>query len=182
MDTFRTSLLVGALALVAGCDTGSVGDGDGDGGGDMTADGSFVGLNGQTITGTAEFTLSGSTVDLVVEFSAAPPGDHGMHIHAMPACGNEGMDAGGHWDPANPAPENHHLPGTPNGHLGDLGNITIEADGTGTLEFSNPEWTLGDGGTNDVQPHAIIFHELMDDGTMPSSGARWGCALLTLQP
>jgi Cu-Zn family superoxide dismutase len=87
------------------------------------------------------------------------------------------MDAGPHWDDDDTGPANHHLP-PGGGHLGDLGNITIAADGTGRLTFSNPAWTLGDGASTDVVPHAIIFHQMMDDGTMPSAGARWGCALI----
>lgn len=154
----------------------------GDDGGDAKmATATFAGTNGQTVTGTGTFTQSGSTVSLTVNITAAPAGVHGMHIHQMPSCGNEGMDAGPHWDDNDTGATNHHLPpGT--GHLGDLGNITIAAAGTGTLTFSNPAWTLGDGAVTDVVPHAFIFHQNMDDGMMPSAGARWGCALIALVP
>ena len=104
---------------------------------------------------------------------------HGVHIHNVPSCGNNGMDAGPHWDDNDTGAGTHHLP-PGGGHLGDLGNVTIAADGTGTLTFSNPAWTLGDGAATDVVPRAIIFHEKMDDGTMPSAGARWGCALIAM--
>jgi Cu/Zn superoxide dismutase len=89
------------------------------------------------------------------------------------------MDAGPHWDDDDTAATNHHLP-EGNGHLGDMGNITVTG-GAGTLSFGNPLWTLGDGKPTDVVPHAIIFHEKMDDGMMPSAGARWGCALIAVE-
>lgn len=146
--------------------------------GPTMATASFAGTNGQTVTGTATFTKA-SAVSLTIALTAGPAGVHGIHIHQMPSCGMEGMDAGPHWDDADTGATNHHLPPA-DGHLGDLGNITVAADGTGTLTFSNPAWTLGDGAGTDIVPHAIIFHEMMDDGMMPSAGARWGCAVIAV--
>ncbi|MBA3463324.1 MAG: superoxide dismutase family protein [Deltaproteobacteria bacterium] len=167
------SCLATVVAVTAAC-----GD-DGGSGGGATASATFMGTNGQTVTGTAKFTKSGSTVSLTVTITAAPVGAHGIHIHNVASCGNNGTDAGPHWDDVDTGAGGHHLPPT-DGHLGDLGNITIAAGGTGTLTYSNPAWTLGDGAATDVVPRAIIFHEKMDDGTMPSAGARWGCALIAM--
>jgi Cu-Zn family superoxide dismutase len=167
MKILTSFLLIGASAALAACG----------GDDDATASATFAGTNGQTVAGTAKFTEHDGVVTMAVTFTAAPVGTRGIHIHQMPACGNEGMDAGPHWDDDNTAADNHHLPPAA-GHLGDMGNITIAADGTGTLTFSNPAWTLGDGAATDIVPHAIILHQMMDDGSMPSSGARWGCALI----
>jgi superoxide dismutase, Cu-Zn family len=164
----RFSLLASILFVTGGL----VACSDDDGG---TATATFTGIGMQTVTGTGTFTKS-DKVSLTINITAAPDGVHGIHIHNVPACGNMGMDAGPHWDDDNTDAGNHHLP-PGGGHLGDLGNITI-ASGTGTITFSNPAWTLGDGATTDVVPHSIIFHEKMDDGSMPSAGARWGCALI----
>jgi superoxide dismutase, Cu-Zn family len=175
-----TSFLIGASAVLAACS-------ESEDGGKITvatATATFTGTNGQNVAGTATFTSArDGEVTLAVTLTAAPPGTRGIHIHQVPACGNQGMDAGPHWDDADTGPGNHHLPPRGGddhraGHLGDLGNITIAADGTGSLTFSNPAWTLGDGAATDVVPHAIILHQMMDDGTMPSAGARWGCALI----
>jgi Cu-Zn family superoxide dismutase len=178
---YLASFLIGASAVVAACGE----DKDADGGGVSSATATFVGTSGQTVAGTARFTEDDGEVTLEVTITAAPPGTHGIHIHQVPACGNGGMDAGPHWDDRDTGPANHHLPPDRGprddhrgGHLGDLGNITIAADGTGELTFSNPAWTLGDGAPTDVLPHAIIFHQMLDDGSMPSAGARWGCAVI----
>jgi Cu-Zn family superoxide dismutase len=165
MHMMRKAFAIGLLILAGSC-----------GDDPATASATFVGTNGQTVTGTAKFTDDG-TVSVTVTLTAAPNGVHGIHLHNVPSCGNEGMDAGPHWDDNDTAATNHHLP-PGNGHLGDLGNITVTG-GTGTLTFSNPAWTLGDGSPTDVVPRAIIFHQNTDDGSMPSAGARWGCALIT---
>jgi superoxide dismutase, Cu-Zn family len=164
MHMMRKELAIGLLVLAAGCSDDPA-----------TASATFAGTNGQTVTGTATFT-DGDDVSVTITLTAAPNGVHGVHIHNVPSCGNEGADAGPHWDDNDTGPTNHHLP-PGNGHLGDLGNITVTG-GTGSLTFSNPAWTLGDGMPTDIVPHAIILHQSMDDGQMPSAGARWGCALI----
>ena len=170
MKTLTSFLLIGASAVLGAC-----GESDDD---SAEATATFAGTSGQAVAGTARFTRDGDgEVTVVVTITSAPAGTRGIHIHQVPSCGNEGMDAGPHWDDDDTGPGNHHLP-QGGGHLGDLGNITIVADGTGRLTFSNPAWTLGDGALTDVVPHALILHQMADDGTMPSAGARWGCALI----
>jgi superoxide dismutase, Cu-Zn family len=164
MQMMRKELAIGLLVLAASCADDAA-----------TASATFAGTNSQTVTGTAKFT-DDDKVSVTITLTAAPDGVHGIHIHNVPSCGNEGTDAGPHWDDNDTAAGNHHLP-PGGGHLGDLGNITVTG-GKGTLTFSNPAWTLGDGAATDVVPHAIIFHQNMDDGSMPSAGARWGCALI----
>jgi superoxide dismutase, Cu-Zn family len=170
MSLMKT-MMCGAILCVAAC---------GDDGGDTqtTASATFTGTNGQTVAGTATFTQTGATVTMVATFTAGPAGMHGLHIHNVPMCGNEGMDAGPHWDDVDTSAAKHGLP--PNGHLGDMGNITLDANGGGTLTFSNAMWTLGDGGPKDVNNRGMIFHQSPDDGMMPSAGMRYGCAIIAL--
>lgn len=152
------------------------------GGGDdevtASASGTFAGLNGQTVEGSAKLSLAGDTVTLEVDITMAPDGEHGIAVFSVPACGNQGLDAGTtHWDATDSDPALHAL--FPGGHLGDLGNITI-AGGTGTLDLSRDEWTLDSGEPTDAAPHAIVLHEMPDDGTMASAGTRHGCAVITV--
>ena len=133
-----------------------------------------------TVTGTAEFTLHAGVVTMLVTIANAPPdGMHGFHIRQNPACGNNGMDAGAHWDGAMQGDATMHgLPDSPTHHMGDTGNIGIGADGTGTLQMESTMWTLGDGAITDVVNHGVIFHVNADDGTMMSAGARLGCGII----
>lgn len=62
------------------------------------------------------------------------PGMHGFHVHEHPSCEHQakegklvaGLDAGGHYDPANT--KRHEGP-VGKGHLGDLPALPIDADG-----------------------------------------------------
>jgi Cu-Zn family superoxide dismutase len=139
---------------------------------------------GQAVTGIGTFTSTAGSISVAIAIENAPAGIHGMHIHQVPDCGMDGMAAGGHWDGTDTAgdPLDHGLPDGASHHVGDLGNLTIAADGTGTLTHANAEWTLGDGSPTDVVGHAIIFHALTDDGTMPSAGARHGCGIIAPDP
>lgn len=148
---------------------------------DMTTAQATLAATGSTaMAGTATFGMSDGAVSITIMVTAGPTGEHGMHIHQEPACGMAGADAGGHWDGTATAGDatTHGLPGSAS-HLGDLGNITIAADGTGTLTKSNSGWKLGDGSLADVVGHSIIFHASPDDGTMPSAGARVGCGIIS---
>jgi Cu-Zn family superoxide dismutase len=134
---------------------------------------------GNTVTGTANFTIMDDQIMLVVMIQNAPEGMHGFHIHQNPACGADGMDAGAHWDgTAAGDPLAHGLPESPLHHAGDTGNIAIAADGTGMLTVHSGVWTIGDGTFSDVINHAVIFHLNADDGSMPSAGARLGCGII----
>jgi Cu-Zn family superoxide dismutase len=134
---------------------------------------------GNTVMGTAKFTEKDGRVSVRVEVTDAPPGMHGLHIHQGGSCGNNAMDAKGHWDGAAEGdPADHGLHDAATSHLGDLGNIEVDEDGTGSLTVSG-DWTIGDGAETDVVGHAIVFHAAEDDGTMPSAGARLGCGVIT---
>ncbi|MEQ9498619.1 MAG: superoxide dismutase family protein [Deltaproteobacteria bacterium] len=116
-------------------------------------------------------------VKVSVSVKNAPPGKHGTHIHEKGDCSSpDGKSAGGHF---NPKGVDHGMPeGAPH-HLGDLGNIEIGEDGTGSLEATMTGATL-DGGELSFIGRALIFHEKVDDGGQPTgnAGARLGCAEL----
>jgi superoxide dismutase, Cu-Zn family len=147
---------------------------------ETTASADIAPTTGRTVTGTATFTvLEAGGASISVEVADAPEGMHGFHIHETPDCGMDGMNAGDHW---NPDGEDHGMPGQDPSHLGDLGNFTVAADGTGTLTAANPTWTIGDGATTDVVGHAVIVHADPDDFSQPlgNAGARIGCGIIEL--
>jgi Cu/Zn superoxide dismutase len=139
-------------------------------------------------SGTAEFEKVGNdTVKLTVDVMDVMPvnADHGIHIHANPSCADSADDAGvvpgggagGHW---NPAMSMHgHL--DMSGHLGDIGNIKVDATGKGKLVFMTNKWTMGGGGTNDVLNHAIVLHANPDDlmsQPVGNAGGRLACGIV----
>lgn len=108
-------------------------------------------LSGHDITGQADFTEyqfgTQTLVKIVVNLKGDPekmkPGLHAMHIHEKADCSGDFKCAGGHFDPGpsgNPDPDvNHPF------HAGDLPNIEIDTDGTGTLEAITTRITLSEG-------------------------------------
>ena len=121
--------------------------------------------------------------------SGLSPGQHGVHIHADPDCGEADSDgdgeaepggaAGPHWDPL--GTDNHGARTDPfnTRHAGDLGNITASEQGIAV--FSIRATSLSIDGEYSVNDHALVVHENQDDlSTDPggNSGTRVGCGVI----
>ena len=173
-NTIMMALVAGALG--AACSNDSSGDGA------ETAEAAKASLlaksGNTTLAGTATFSGPTGSVKLTLNVSGAPAGDHGVHIHETGDCSAaDAMSAGGHW---NPAMGTHAAPGATS-HLGDLGNMTVAADGKGSLTLTNPMWEIGTGSAKDVVGKAIVVHGMPDDVmTQPTgnSGGRIGCGVI----
>jgi len=141
------------------------------------------------VQGTATFTEENGETTVVVNIdhglSPGTAGQRGLHIHQNDNCTATTSDAGtvpgggagAHWNPTDSA---HGYPTNAGHHLGDLGNIEIKADGTGTLTYKSKEFQVHDGSTS-VVGHAIVFHQQTDDGVsqpVGNAGARPGCGVI----
>ncbi|HKP56274.1 MAG TPA: superoxide dismutase family protein [Polyangiales bacterium] len=182
---FLLVLAIGLGAIAVGC-----GGDDADGGehddGDHnheteghTAQAMLMPKSGNaTLAGTVKFSGEPGKVQVMVTLMGAPAGMHGLHIHETGDCSAaDAMSAGGHW---NPSMHMHAAPG-PNAHLGDLGNITVDASGNGTLTATNAAWEIGTGGAMDLIGKAVIVHAMPDDlMTQPTgnAGGRIGCGAI----
>ena len=164
----RYMLLLVSTALLAGCATpdelGPVGDGP------VIA---MVNGAGASVGGVQAETRPGGTY-IRISVQGLPPGDHGLHLHAVGRCdGPAFQSAGAHWNPA--GRQHGHL--NPAGaHAGDLPNLTISTNGRGAINF------LASGGAlNDTDGTALVIHAKPDDyKTDPSgsSGDRIACAVI----
>ncbi len=110
------------------------------------------------------------------------PGMHGTHIHMTGKCdGPDFKTAGGHW---NPTTHQHGLENPQGSHKGDLPNMNIAADGTGTVRFFVPTAMVqgGEGSLLDADGAAIVIHAGPDDmKTDPAgnSGDRIACGVIS---
>jgi len=134
--------------------------------------------SGSTVTGWAAFTeRSAGGVRVEVHIEKAPRGTHGLHVHEKGDCSApDATSAGGHF---NPGGMPHAGPGEPKRHAGDLGNIQVQADGTGHLELVSDLLTVRPG-PNSVVGKAVIFHAKADDLTSQptgDAGGRLGCGV-----
>jgi superoxide dismutase, Cu-Zn family len=142
-------------------------------------------IRGEKITGEAEFVemehdggqrVLHVTVRVKGDPAVLKPGLHGVHLHQSGVCEAPFTSAGGHFDPgpaANNDPDANHP-----FHMGDLPNIRIGADGSGTLRAVTTRATLSDGPLTlfDADGSAIIIHgneDKMITGA-PKSGVSGG--------
>jgi len=162
---------------------GQGGGGQGGSGGGMSSDTMAEAVieskSGSKATGKAVFTMApDGKVTLKIDVqNVTPPGKHGIHIHEHGDCTHEtGDSAGGHWNPYN---KPHGAFGMGDFHLGDIGNIEIQDDGTGTLTLTTDLWKVSNMSTDDVVGRAIILHAGEDNLTPnPNPGSRIGCGLI----
>lgn len=137
----------------------------------------LIDSHGNTI-GHAAIADADEGVAAVVLLQGLTPGEHGIHLHSVgvcdPALEKPFDSAGSHFNPG----EMHH-----GMHAGDIGNLTVDANGNAVYMFGSTSWSLDDGlfGLADEDGTALVIHESVDDlATDPSgnSGARIACAVL----
>jgi superoxide dismutase, Cu-Zn family len=81
------------------------------------------------LSGLAVFSETGDGLAISISVQDAPSGVHGVFICDGPTCAT----IGGHFNPERKA---HGDPKGGEHHAGDLGNLTVNADGVGTLAFA----------------------------------------------
>lgn len=134
----------------------------------------LIDSSGKTI-GSVSSTKIDTGLDVRIEAKGLEPGDHGIHFHEAGRCDPPSFaSAGGHWNTSG----RQHGHDNPRGsHDGDLGNLTIGADGSGGTDRILPRW-------HPRFPAAglsLVVHAGADDErTDPSgnSGARIACAVV----
>ena len=145
---------------------------------DRTAGGRARLLNAEgREVGTATFEQGDSGVGVEVRVAGIAPGDHGIHVHMVGLC-----DAAGGFETAgehlNPTGARHGIDNPAGPHLGDLPNLSVGADSTGTLTQATP---LAVDSLFDADGSALVIHARPDDQrTDPSgdSGDRVACGVI----
>jgi Cu-Zn family superoxide dismutase len=139
------------------------------------------GKSGSDLGGTAVLTDVPGGVQVTAELENAPPGEHGFHVHQKADCSApDATSAGGHFAPrGNP----HGLPSDDEHHLGDLGNIEVGKDGTGSKTILAENANLKPGDEHSFLGRALMVHAKPDDGGQPTgnAGARIGCGKITAE-
>jgi Cu-Zn family superoxide dismutase len=146
----------------------------------QTAQAVLLDAQGQPV-GTATLTEQLSHVTLRVEVRNMTPGEHGIHVHGVGACDPPDFSsAGGHHAPMQ---MKHGMQNPAGHHAGDLPNLVVDEDGTGTLEFTTDRFTLTEGPWSlfDKDGSAVVVHAKPDDyKTDPAgnSGDRVACGIV----
>jgi len=134
--------------------------------------------------GTAIFSTTPSGALLDLNLTTAPPGVHGLHIHAVGKCEPPDFkSAGPHFNPDN---TKHGIMSQEGPHAGDLPNIHVPADGKLEVEFLDPVVTLSqESALLDADGSSIVIHTGPDDyKTDPAgnSGDRIACGVIVKSP
>jgi superoxide dismutase, Cu-Zn family len=135
--------------------------------------------SGSTAKGMVHFTDVGDgNVEVVVDLTGVPPGVHGFHIHEKGDCGNNAMNAGGHFNPTGMI---HGAPDAVSHHAGDFGNVTAEANGEVHTRFTTHSISLKANDTTNAVGHAVVLHGNPDDLTSQpagNAGPRIACGII----
>jgi Cu-Zn family superoxide dismutase len=180
----RHALLLLPLALLAGCAPRAVSLGREGGPPLGMALAPLLTPDGNQI-GTAEVVGERTGTRIVVRVQGLPPGDYGLHLHAVGRCeGPAFASAGPHF---NPAGHQHGRDNPQGAHAGDLPNITVEANGSGRMEEVVAGLMLKGGAAPlfDADGAAVVLHARPDDyRTDPAgnAGTRIACAVLSPAP
>jgi Cu-Zn family superoxide dismutase len=132
-------------------------------------------------TGTATLTEADGGVRVTVSVKGVAPGLHGLHLHAVGKCeGPDFKSAGPHF---NPSSKEHGLDNPRGSHAGDMPNLNVGPDGSGTGEFVARGATLGSG-PGSLFPEggtALVLHAAPDDlksDPAGNAGARIACGVV----
>ena len=113
---------------------------------------------GSDVKGRVTFTHDGKAIRVHAEVSGLTPGEHGFHIHEFGVWSEDGLAAGAHF---NPTMQPHAGPESPKRHVGDLGNITANANGNATYDLDDA--TLSFHGTHSIIGRGLVVHVKPDD-------------------
>lgn len=135
-------------------------------------------------SGRAEFTKRDEgniELSLTINFPKMANKSVAVHLHEHGDCGDEGKGAHGHWNPTN---EVHGKWGSAAFHSGDIGNIQLNAEGTGAITVSSDRWTIGGDDKTNILTRAVIVHSGVDDYTTQptgNAGSRIGCGVISAE-
>lgn len=133
------------------------------------------------VNGTVSFTTTANgsvKMTLSITVPAKANKSVAVHIHEHGDCGDNGNASHGHWNPTKSA---HGKWGGDSYHVGDIGNVKLDAKGKGTLTITTDLWTLGGWAFENILGKAIIVHGGVDDYTTQptgNAGSRIGCGLI----
>ncbi|KAG0228025.1 Cu,Zn-superoxide dismutase [Mortierella sp. GBAus27b] len=118
--------------------------------------------NASNVKGTIIFRQDNAEAPVRVsaKVTGLTPGHHGFHIHEFGDNSNGCVSAGAHF---NPHGKSHGNPENVDRHVGDLGNITANAEGLATLEYEDKHNLLKLNGPYSVIGRTIVVHKDQDD-------------------
>jgi Cu-Zn family superoxide dismutase len=134
-------------------------------------------LGSSGVSGSVTFSKVADGVRVTARITGLKEGVHGFHVHEFGDCSApDGTSAGGHF---NPSGSPHAGPHDAVRHTGDMGNVTVGADGVATLDYVDPRVAFS--GPDSILGRGVIVHAAADDlKTQPTgnAGGRVACGVV----
>ena len=135
--------------------------------------------SGSQVKGWVKFIQMSAYVKVEGEITGLTPGKHGFHVHEKGDCSSpDAVSAGGHFNPEHKV---HGAPTSGTRHVGDLGNIKADKNGTAKFKFKDKVIKLS--GEDSILDKSLILHADLDDmKTQPTgnAGKRVACGVIEL--
>ncbi|WOO80596.1 Superoxide dismutase [Cu-Zn] [Vanrija pseudolonga] len=128
--------------------------------------------------GSCEVSVTGTISGL------SPNAEHGFHVHQFGDISGGCNSTGGHFNPFN---KTHGAPDAKVRHVGDLGNIKTDANGTATVDIKDSKIQLL--GARTIFGRGVVVHAGRDDlglgnetdsKTTGHAGARAACGVIAV--
>ncbi|NP_001187921.1 superoxide dismutase [Cu-Zn] [Ictalurus punctatus] len=112
------------------------------------------------VTGVVHFEqqVESDPVTVKGKITGLTPGLHGFHVHAFGDNTNGCISAGPHF---NPHKKTHGGPDDEIRHVGDLGNVTADSEGTAIIHIVDKQLSLT--GQHSIIGRTMVIHEKEDD-------------------
>jgi Cu-Zn family superoxide dismutase len=125
-------------------------------------------FGGSGVSGVLHFRKVGDKVRVTGEIHGLTPGKHGFHVHELGDVSDmqTGKSTGGHYNPTNMP---HGRMTDAKRHVGDLGNVTANANGVAVVDKTDGVIALC--GCHSIIGRAIIVHAGEDHFTQPTGDA-----------
>lgn len=132
------------------------------------------------VSGFVKFIQEKEGVRVTAAISGLSPNQlHGFHIHEKGDCGNNGENAGSHFDPGHT--DSHGKPDEKEVHAGDMGNLQADAHGEAVFDQVIRHMSLQTEKASSILGRSVIIHAKKDDFKNPAgnAGHRIGCGVIS---